>query len=146
MRITQQNTGKTLTDKHFRDWENLTFGYGYGSGEEPIMGALKTFFDSLKDARSYDHEMLEKALGGATAWLLINALCRADILEYGTSPRYGWLTEKGELLERYFRQKTVEDVLDVLFRERDEWHDHCTKQYCNCGKEQVMRKCENPLF
>ena len=46
--------------KQFRQWEGRIFGAGYGSGEFPIMKAVKTFFDCLENERSYDYEKLEK--------------------------------------------------------------------------------------
>ena len=136
-----------LTDKYFRDWENNVFGFGYGTGEPPVLHALKTFLNAFKaDGRSYDHEQVEREAGAQVAWLLINILCHEDILEYGTSPRYGWLTTKGELLKAYIDTKTLEQLCEVIFRDRDEDHDHCNSQYCNCGEKQVMKKCANPLF
>jgi hypothetical protein len=32
-------------DSHFRSWEFTAFGYGYGTGEPPIIEALKIFMD-----------------------------------------------------------------------------------------------------
>lgn len=148
-----------LTDKYFRDWESYVFGYGYGSGEEPVMKAILQFFNTMTSNsperpyhKSYDHEVLEKTLGNQVTWLLINNLCHADILEYGTSPRYGWLTEKGQILYRYLENKTLKDVMEVLFGD-DAQLEHendtfgCTKSYCNCDpNKQIMKKCTNPLF
>jgi hypothetical protein len=78
-----------ITDKHFRDWESHAFGYGYGTGEVFIIPELKLFFETTEAEGNYNHRTLEQKLGGISTWLLINILCHADMLEYGTSPRYG---------------------------------------------------------
>ena len=87
-------------EQHFINWESHTFGYGYGTGEPHILPALKAFFDCLGrdgNLHAYDYQRLESALTPTVAWLLINVLCSADILEYGTSPRHGWLTTAGQI-------------------------------------------------
>jgi hypothetical protein len=128
-----------ITDKHFRDWEAHVFGYGYGTGENFIIPLLIRFFTILHQDGHYEHEFLESEFGGSAAWLLINTLCHADILEYGTSPRYGWLTEKGKLLRDYFKDKMPDEVCAVL--EYGEENVPCYPEHCNCGGN-----CNNPLF
>lgn len=132
-----------ITEKYFRDWENATFGYGYGSGEEHILTALKSFFSLLENNRSYDHRVLEKELGPQVTWFLINTLCHEDIIEYGTSPRSGFLSEKGRLLRDFLSTRTVDELYQIIFDGND---DHCSRDYCSCNGEQVNKKCENPLF
>jgi len=80
-------------DDSFSDWEGSAFGFGYGAGEQYIIPLLKAFLSEVPLVDSYDHENLESVLGAPIAWLLINVLVREDILEYGTSPRFGWLTK-----------------------------------------------------
>ena len=88
---------KTL-EQYFSDWEGDTFGFGYGSGEEHILPALRTFFEAFKeDKRSYDYRDLEEACGPATAWLLINALCRVRCIEYGSLGGLGGVEGKSEM-------------------------------------------------
>src|SRR5580698_5747029 len=91
-----KDTGQTLAEpsksieQSFADWESETFGFGYGTREEHVLRALKSFFDAFgEDGRpnSYNHETLSKAVTAPVAWLLINRLCRVGIIEYGTSPR-----------------------------------------------------------
>jgi hypothetical protein len=60
---------------------------------------------------TYEYRTLEAALGQTITWLLINTLCHADILEYGTSPRFGWLTDEGKCLQAYIRGKTFEELV-----------------------------------
>jgi hypothetical protein len=118
-------------DDHFADWEGEAFGFGYGTGEEHVLGAIKTFFECLENRRSYDYRVLEAALTPATAWLLINVLAKVDTIEYGTSPRFGWLTRKGEALRDYFERRTLEQVVEHA--NRDHEYVHCYRDYCNCS-------------
>ena len=133
-----------LTDKSFIDWEVEYFGFGYGTGEEFTLKALKKFFS--KFGNGYDHRDVEKAFGELSAWLLINILCGADIIEYGTSPRFGWFTEKGELLRDYIKSKKNDELYNLIM-DTDENYIYCGKDYCNCGKESKLEKCiNNQLF
>lgn len=126
-------------DQHFIDWECHALGYGYGTGEEFIIPALKRFMEMAPPCGgSYHHEALEAALGPAVAWLLINLLCRADIIEYGTSPRHGWLTRKGEALKAYLASKSTDELLAVI----GDGESCCFPDTCQC--EGV--NCPNPLW
>ena len=128
-----------MSDKHFIDWESEVFGYGYGTGEPHIIPALKRLFEAIPYEGTYNHEHLEAELGPLAAWLLINILCHADMFTYGTSPRYGWLTGKGQTLKAFFDQHTAEQLLDML--EVDSDYVHCMRGHCNCETP-----CNNPLF
>lgn len=86
------NAVEPFTAIEFAEWEGATFGFGYGSGEGPVFAILQEFRRLLEDGRSYDYRKLEEAFDPPAAWLLINALCKSDTVEYGTSPRFGWLT------------------------------------------------------
>lgn len=133
-------------DEQFIDWESAVFGFGYGTGENYTLKALKQFFDLLTDDRSYDYEMLEKAMTPTVAWLMINILARADIIEYGTSPRFGWLTEKGEKLSKYLQTKTVDALYEIVMRVEEGYYG-CGDDYCNCGPTSVSKRCiNNELF
>lgn len=130
-------------EEQFIDWEGEVFGFGYGTGEEHTLKVLRSFMDSLENGRSYDHENLEKKLGATVAWLMINILCKADILEYGTSPRYGWLTEKGEKLKNFIGNKSVDDLYNLVTRVSDTYVS-CGKTYCNCNPpDSFNKKCPN---
>jgi hypothetical protein len=134
-----------ITDKNFIDWENQIFGYGYGTGEEYTIPALKQFFRLLKDNRQYDYEILEKHYGELAAWLLINILCHADILDYGTSARFGWLSEKGEMLRDYIAMKTEKELYDLTSVKGGEYVG-CYPMCCNCGSNCGKKVNCNPLF
>lgn len=136
-------------DDHWTDWEAHVFGYGYGSGEPHTIPALKTWFEAVgrDDApHGYDYEKLERASGPTVAWLLINALCKADVIEYGTSPRFGWLTEYGEALKAYVDSKSADELLMLTCRTED--YVHCYPTACNCGPKgfEEGRRCGNPFW
>lgn len=133
-------------EQHFIDWESDTFGFGYGTGEEPVLQALKQFLALCckgQHSRSYDHEELEKALTAPVAWLLINVLAHDDKIEYGTSPRYGWLTETGEALAKFFSERTVEQLYELTMQ--DAYYTHCYPHHCNCDDGQDCR-AHNPFW
>lgn len=134
-----------ITTKHFQDWYDNIFSYGYGTGDVYYIEGLKTFFDSLEkdgngELRSYNYENLEKKLGGLGAWLLINMFCpiAIDIIQYGTSPRYGSLTDKGCLLRDFIKSKTEEELYEIATDDREYY---CFPKQCQCDTP-----CNNPLF
>lgn len=125
-------------DDYFADWESHVFGYGYGTGEEYILPGLKLFMDYVPDDGSYHHDALEAALGPAAAWLFINILCHADVIEYGTSPRYAWLTPQGKALKAYLASKSAEELGAIL----SDYDSYCYPDHCNCDGE----RCHNPFW
>ena len=67
-------------------------------------------------------------------------LCKAGIIEYGTSPRFGWLSPRGKILQQYLATKTADDLVEMIV----EWDDNdprCWPNVCQCDVP-----CENPLF
>lgn len=140
---------KTL-DQSFIDWESSAFGFGYGSGEGHVLGALHAFFlafGNYDNPNSYDFEKLEKAVTPPVAWLLINRLCQhgIDVLEYGSSPRFGWLTRNGVALREYVLSKDVEDLTRIVCDCDD---TVCYPDACNCGPDGYQEGvlCENPFW
>lgn len=138
---------KTL-EQNFADWEGSTFGYGYGSGEPHIVPAVKRFLGLCKvKPATYAYEDAEQIFGAVSAWLLINALCRADIIEYGSSPRYGWLTKEGLRLRDFMYDRTAEQLVEIATH-RGEADDVCYPDVCNCGPNGYQEgvKCPNPFW
>lgn len=138
------------TNKNFADWESTAFGFGYGTGEGHVLAALKTFFETVRErdgSQVYDYRELEAAMPPATAWLLINRLCQIDVIEYGTSPRFAWLTEEGRRLKEFITSKTV-DELEAICCERGDDFNVCYPDACNCGPEgyEEGRVCVNPFW
>ena len=142
---------KSIEDS-FRDWESYAFGFGYGSGEEHVIPALKHFLLLCNEGtpgNSYDYKKLEEALTPTVAWLLINILAnhKIDMIEYGTSPRYAWLTEKGVRLKEFMRSHTEEQLIEMA-TDRTEDSNVCYPDACNCGPSGYVegRKCPNPFW
>lgn len=136
---------KTL-DENFADWEGHVFGFGYGSGEPHTVPALRRFFALCPDKAGYDFEVLERELTPTVAWLLINALAKADVLEYGTSPRFAWLTARGLALKAYLATKTDDEAIELCCYSSD--YVPCYPDACNCGPNgyEDGRKCVNPFW
>lgn len=140
---------KSIED-YFCDWEGSTIGFGYGTGEDHVLPCLKQFLEHCdKGAFScgYKFENMEVLLGGPVTWLLISILCRADIIEYGSSPRYGWLTQKGKMLRYFATRKTVDELIKIV-TETDDSYIHCYPDACNCGQNGYQEgiKCDNPFW
>lgn len=135
-----------ITNKHFIDWEASVFGFGYGSGEPHTLAALKSFLelcarrDGPNGVFAYDYQQMEGSLGHTVAWLMINILAHADVIEYGSSPRYGWLTQQGEMLKEFISERTVDQLYDLTSVDHENYV-HCAPEYCNCDTP-----CANPLF
>jgi hypothetical protein len=141
-------------DQQFADWEGFVFGFGYGTGEEHTLPALKRFFAAIgRDAEglshAYDHDKLEAAVGPVAAWLLINTLCKhgVEIIEYGTSPRFGWLTDQGVALKAFLASKSDEELYE-LCAARSEDDTPCYPDCCNCGPNgyEEGRRCPNAFW
>lgn len=137
---------KTLTDKNFIDWFSEHFGYGYGTGESYIVPVLKKFLENCDENGNYDHLKLEEKIGQANTWFLINVLCKSDLIEYGTSPRFGWLDESGKLLKEYIGKKSEDELYKLIMVDND--YVYCDSTCCNCGESGYVegKKCDNPLF
>lgn len=140
---------KTI-EQNFADWEQYMFGFGYGTGEVHTLGALKVFFAEfgvgVANENGYHYEALEEVCGPAVAWLLINAL-GSTALNYGTSPRYGWLTPEGEALKKFIDSKTLEELVSICCEQPDDY-TYCMPDACNCGPcgYEEGRVCVNPFW
>lgn len=130
--------------QYFADWEGDTFGCGYGTGEPHTITALSGFMSVCPEKGNYDYADLERALSPATAWLLINALCKARIIEYGTSPRYGWLTPAGVALKDFMSTQTLPQLIEAACGH----DDPCYPDVCNCGPDGAGPewRCDNPFW
>jgi hypothetical protein len=130
----------TKEEQYFIDWESRTFGFGYGSGERYVFEALKTFFGCLRESEhgswGYSYEDIEEKLGATVTWLLINALCNRNVIDYGTSTRYAWLSRRGMAVKNFVDGRTVDELYNlVMDKEMDdllcqcngtcEGHDDC---------------------
>jgi len=141
-------TTKTLNE-NWIDWESHAFSFGYGSGEPYIIPALKKFMELVPESNNYDYKLLEKELTPVVAWLLINRLCHytIDMLEYGTSPRCAWLTERGKALKKYMADKTSDELVELACNHTEDY-TVCTPDVCNCGPHgyEEGKHCFNPFW
>lgn len=143
----QPVTETASLDEYFADWESHVFGFGYGTGEDYVLGALRRFMELCPaedaDSRAYDHEELARELSPAVAWLLINVMGHADIIEYGTSPRYAWLTPCGYRLRQFVLAHTLDELIEMIDR-----GEGCSPTSCNHGPQgyEKGRVCQNPFW
>jgi hypothetical protein len=138
---------KKTIEENFIDWESNVFGYGYGTGEMYTIPATKDFFGLCPFEGTIDYKTLENHLTPTTAWLLINIFCKADLIEYGTSLRYSWLTNRGKELKKFLENKKIEEIYE-LFDNLDNYYIHCSPNYCNCSDEGYKEGlvCDNPFW
>lgn len=128
------------SEQHWLDWESYAFPYGYGSGEPHTVPALSRFMAICPFDGCYDFRILEAELTPVVAWLLINRLCHLNILEYGTSPRFAFLTQQGKSLKSFMGAKTIDQLVE-LAGSQDENYSSCAPDYCNCEEN-----CKNPFW
>lgn len=119
-------------DACFIGWESEVFGFGYGTGEMPIIKSLRLFLKECPTDTPYDYIEIEEKVGETITWLLINALCAANNLEYGSSTRYAWLTESGKKLQLYLLSKTDDELYEILMSD--------------FGTYEEIEKKDNPLL
>ena len=131
-------------EEYFCDWENEVFGLGYGTGDVHTLTALKTFFEVVPSEGPYDYTVIENDITPAAAWLLINILMRTDTLEYGTSTRFGWLTDEGRRMKEFLASKTVDELYEIT----QTGAIPCSSTGCNCGPNgyEEGRVCQNPFW
>ena len=71
----------------------------YGELEYHLDKTLKLVF--AHDLKEYGFEEIPMLEDFATAyWLIISLMHKWDFIDYGTSPRGAWLTEKGERFKK----------------------------------------------
>lgn len=135
-------------EQNFSDWEKSVFGFGYGSGEPHVIPALRSFLALCtgNGATSYNYEQAERELGAPVAWLIINALCNADAIEYGTSPRFGWLTLKGQALQQFMLARDLDTLITLACGPDEDEYDTCYPDACNCGGYEKGKVCVNPFW
>lgn len=127
-------------EHQFRDWVNYFLGYGYGTGEEYTLSALKTFMETVHKDGMYDYRELEQAVTPTVAWLLINILIEAEIIDYGSSPRHAWLTPSGKELKKFTAQHTSKELVDICCASmHGEFYIYCCPEFCNCTQEEIQQ-------
>ncbi len=122
-------------NEQFAEWFGEAFPYCYGTGEEHVIPALKKFMALIPADSTYDYKVIEQEIGAFECWALINELAGMDLIEYGCSPRFGWLTAKGKRLQQFVFENTEDAMLEAL-GEVTEDSPSCATHYCNCGGPQ----------
>lgn len=139
------NSIEEIKKQQFRDWESRVFGVGYGNGELPILKVVKKIFDLLEKeiCGTYDYRVLEENFGETVTWLLITTLAKGNVIEWSTSTRFGWLTSCGEHVRDFIKDKTVEELCEIV--ESDEIICVCDGTikdggHENCGKNPMVNE------
>jgi hypothetical protein len=108
--VVERNVGTTaawrqrMSDQEF--WEKVLGDAAwlfYGELQDVLPDFLEDVLEKPFDEWGFDRDM-ERDFAVAY-WLLISELVRLDLYEYGTSPRGGWLTDKGKRFVRIFKEK-----------------------------------------
>lgn len=107
--LNKANTLKQLEDPEY--WCSLWSTIGCNCGgycgdlDELLLGLVKNYMDENRENNGIFFDKTQKQ----EIELLNYIMCSADILEYGSSPRFPWLTKYGEVvLDLYFKQKRPE--------------------------------------
>ncbi len=140
-------TMKSL-EQYFADWVGDTIGFGYGTGEPHLIAAVRRFLELTPEGEPYDYRMLETELTPAVSWLLICLFGHHDLIEYGVSPRFAWLTASGKRLRAFMLSKTIDDLVGMARRSPDDEVSECYRNACNCSLDgsPAGRRCPNPFW
>jgi hypothetical protein len=130
-------------DENFTDWHGEAFGYGYGTGEVHTIKAVMSFLACIPSEGAYNYKNLEKELHPAAAWLLIGIFCECDMIEYGSSPRFGWLTKSGVALKDYIAGSDFDSLYRLSNISIGKGYYPCGPDHCSCVGGDV---CENPFW
>jgi hypothetical protein len=86
--------GSTVTYEQFKEWydELPILAYGELSDEE-IFDAFRTILQWKADDKFISTDIPDNLYTVHEYWLFLGLLC--DCIEYGSSPRGGWLTDFG---------------------------------------------------
>ena len=61
---------------------------------------------------------------------------------YGTSPRFGWLTDQGKALKAFTGRLSVDELTNATAK--GDGYVGCAPEYCNCDDEDCRSK--NPFW
>jgi hypothetical protein len=103
-----------MDEREFCTWYGDTLGYGYGTGDVHFCHALVTFLRHCRETGSYTYTTMQDALGEAAFWFFLNTLCHAGLVDYGTSPRYGWLSEEGKRLADFVKDYDADRLYNLV--------------------------------
>lgn len=113
--------------KFYPLWDKFN-AYCYGN-EEPILKALKQAFETFKvnegatayGKYSYSYEDIISAFDNEMlGWTIITLLNHAGFLDWGTSIRQGWTTEKGTEFVESVLNNSIEDLYNIIHTDHDD--------------------------
>jgi len=84
----------------------------YGEIEYCLDRYLPKFFSVETPEVGFDDS---HAMNDLQYWLVVSWLTEMDMFEYGTSPRGGWLTEKGEQFKKYVLE-TEKPITSLMYK------------------------------
>lgn len=102
-------------EKEFREMIFDTDALFYGELEHYMDEYLPKFFSVNVNDVGFDHE---HSMNNFQFWMTVSWLVRMDCLEYGTSPRGAWLTEKGEKFKKYVLE-TKRPITHLVYEVED---------------------------
>ena len=93
----------------FIDSTDLLF---YGEFESMFLEELDIVlaYCAMESKMPVINEMIERY----GFWTMISFLNNADMVEYGTSPRTAWLTDKGKRLHAFISSKSLDELEELL--------------------------------
>ncbi len=94
----------------FIEFEHRVFGCANGPGKPHVLRALKGLCEAMSGG--YDYQIVEQTITAPVAWLLINALRHADMIEQGTPIRF---TDRGVALAEFVRARSVENLVGLAY-------------------------------
>ena len=122
-------------------WHDELHGNCYGN-EHPLLYAFKIFFDTLIDDQRYDYRELSKAYGDERlCWSIITHLHQLDLIEWGTSIRFGFLNtcrwvdgalktdNTVERLRDMFRKYSVDALYQIIHLEEEYDRDNDVRYF-----------------
>lgn len=105
----------TLDIAKFQSLYSEQLGWGNYGSEQALCVSLKDFLDSIPLDCGYDHELLATKVGAAFAWSLIYQFVALGWINYGTSPRYGWLEGDGVWLKAFVATRSADDLYAIAY-------------------------------
>jgi len=116
-------------EKNEIKWIQDTWDFDVYGEEMPLIKAVRTFFDSFS-GKKYDYRKVMSNMGNeALGLLLIHVMDEYGNIDYGTSLRFGWTTEKGEhlrmILQHYTDEKIYDAIHTELYMEDEENESEC---------------------
>jgi hypothetical protein len=131
---------KTLDELSLDELGFIEFEHRVG-GAPHVSRALKGLCEVVP-LGGCDCQIVERALTAPVAWLMINALRHADIIEQGPSMRSIRFTDRGVFLAEFVRVRSVENLAELIDESASETPSPC----CGISSKglKVPTDCHDP--